>query len=143
MVPRGPPAVPSFPARQAPPAGAPMRGQAPLLPPRRCPAGRDAQPQPTEMAMTPHEKATELQERRASSRTSASLPMRITLSPPSFEGRAENLSNAGVFFFSSDRLRVSVEIETDGELQVRSGVLVRVQRMSEDTTGYAIEFDRP
>ena len=93
--------------------------------------------------MSPHEKTASLQERRATLRSSTSCPMRITLVQPRFEGRAENLSNAGVFFFSPDRLQVSVEIEQDGEVQVHSGVLVRVQRMSEETTGYAIEFDRP
>ena len=35
-----------------------------------------------------------------------------------------------------------VEYEEDGRRLARPGWLVRVQRMSEETTGYAIEFDR-
>ena len=93
--------------------------------------------------MSPHEKPAGNHERRAVVRSSASSPMRITLVNPRFEGRADNLSNAGVFFFSPDRLRVTVEVEEDGQLLEHTGFLVRVQRMSEETTGYAIEFDRP
>ena len=58
-----------------------------------------------------------------------------------FEGRADSVSSAGVFFFSPDRLRVEVEYEEQGTTVVRLGTLVRVQRMSTETTGYAIEFD--
>ena len=60
-----------------------------------------------------------------------------------FEGVSDNLSEAGVFFTSGERLRVTVEIdEPDGGRRVLSGHLVRVQRMSADSTGYAIEFER-
>ena len=81
-------------------------------------------------------------ERRASARASPSLPLSITVENPSLLGRADNLSEAGVFFFSGERLRVRVEYEEDGRRLARPGWLVRVQRMSEETTGYAIEFDR-
>lgn len=81
-------------------------------------------------------------ERRASARAGPSLPLSITVENPSLLGRADNLSEAGVFFFSGERLRVRVEYEEDGRRLARPGWLVRVQRMSEETTGYAIEFDR-
>ena len=81
-------------------------------------------------------------ERRSSARAGPSLPLSITVENPSLLGRADNLSEAGVFFFSGDRLRVRVEYEEDGRRLARPGWLVRVQRMSEETTGYAIEFDR-
>ena len=81
-------------------------------------------------------------DRRASARHGNSTPMRVRIETSGFEGRADNVTSAGVFFFSSERLRVEVEYEEDGETLVRTGHLVRVQRMSEETTGYAIEFDR-
>jgi hypothetical protein len=82
-------------------------------------------------------------ERRVDERRLAQGALRITLETPRFEGQSGNLSDAGVFFTSAERLRVSVELVEDGVVRVRSGHLVRVQRMSEDSTGYAIEFDRP
>jgi hypothetical protein len=81
-------------------------------------------------------------ERRSSARAGPSLPLAITIENPRLLGRADNLSDAGVFFFSGERLRVRVECEQDGRHVSRPGWLVRVQRMSEETTGYAIEFDR-
>ena len=58
----------------------------------------------------------------------------------SFEGVADNLSETGVFFTSGQRLRVTVELEEPDGVQVRTGSLVRVQRMSPESIGYAIEF---
>ena len=81
-------------------------------------------------------------ERRAVGRSGGSTPVSVTLENPAFAGRADSLSAAGVFFFSADRLRVRVEYEAGGVRQTRTGCLVRVQRMSAETTGYAIEFDR-
>lgn len=81
-------------------------------------------------------------ERRSSARAGPSLPLSITVENPGLAGRADNLSAAGVFFFSGERLRVRVEYEDGGKRLARRGWLVRVQRMSEATTGYAIEFDR-
>ncbi|HVS19866.1 MAG TPA: PilZ domain-containing protein [Planctomycetota bacterium] len=81
-------------------------------------------------------------ERRASARAGPSLPLSITVENPTLSGRSDNLSQAGVFFFSSERLRVRVEYDEDGRRRSRSGWLVRVQRMSSETSGYAVEFDR-
>lgn len=89
----------------------------------------------------PHQPPPGVGERRASPRAGASVPLTITVENPTLAGRSDNLSDAGVFFFSSERLRVRVEVEEDGQRRARSGWLVRVQRMSEETSGYAIEFD--
>jgi hypothetical protein len=91
----------------------------------------------------PHQPPPGFGERRSSARTGPSLPLSITVENPTLSGRSDNLSAAGVFFFSSERLRVRVEYEEDGRRSARSGWLVRVQRMSAETTGFAIEFDRP
>jgi hypothetical protein len=85
---------------------------------------------------------TQQGERRAIVRSGVSAALRITLENPTFAGRADSIGNAGVFFFSPDRLRVRVEYQENGEPRARTGYLVRVQRMSAETNGYAIEFDR-
>ena len=53
-------------------------------------------------------------------------------------GMTENISGVGVLFFTQGSLRVQVELE-DG--MVRTGRLVRVQRLSLEDTGIAVEFD--
>jgi PilZ domain-containing protein len=91
----------------------------------------------------PEERATGISERRRVERQDAQGKLRVILDTPEFGGEAENVSPAGVFFFSDTTLRVTVEIFEHGELRSYPGQLVRVQRMSESQTGYAIEFDRP
>ncbi len=92
--------------------------------------------------MSPTNEPPSLEERRSTQRGSSESPIRIIFEEPGFEGRADNLSEAGVFFSSRARLRVNVTIERDGKSVRRSGTLVRVQRLSAETTGYAIEFER-
>lgn len=82
------------------------------------------------------------EERRKEMRVGSSKPLRVLVDTTDFGGRADNLSEAGVFFFSGDQLRVTVEIEVAGRLQTHQGHIVRVQRMSDETTGFAIEFDQ-
>ena len=91
----------------------------------------------------PEEPSTQTGERRVSNRRDVTAPLAVTVQTARFGGETENVSQAGVFFFSSDRVRVQVEIQEPGKPVVtRTGSLVRVERMSEDTVGYAIEFDR-
>lgn len=93
--------------------------------------------------MTPPEKrATSVDERRESTRRSVDVNLRVVLDSDEIRGRAENISQAGVFFFSGDHLRVTVHIEQEGDSRPYSGRIVRVERLSDDSTGFAIEFDR-
>jgi hypothetical protein len=80
-------------------------------------------------------------DRRQSLREETHVGIRVQVETEAFGGETQNVSRAGIFFFSSDRLRVSVELQEDGETVTRKGHLVRVERMNEDTTGFAIEFD--
>jgi PilZ domain-containing protein len=81
-------------------------------------------------------------DRRGGDRVPIAAPLTITFVQPSFSGLSDNLSEGGVFFTSSERLRVVVELEIDGVKREFRGALVRVQRMSAESTGYAIEFER-
>lgn len=94
------------------------------------------------MPMSPDENPTRVGERRVAERRDLSAPLTVTVQTARFGGECENVSQAGVFFFSADRVRVQVEIQEPGAPVIRrTGSLVRVERMSEDTVGYAIEFD--
>ena len=57
------------------------------------------------------------------------------------EGKISNVSEGGVMFLSAESLRITVEIEHEGTRSIRSGRLVRVQRMNAVDTAYAVEFD--
>lgn len=80
-------------------------------------------------------------ERRAAERRDSNAGLRLTVDGVDLVGTTENVSGVGVLFFSEGSLRVSVEYEEDGQRRVRKGRLVRVQRMSLDNTGFAVEFD--
>ncbi|MFT6713608.1 MAG: hypothetical protein ACJAVJ_000887 [Planctomycetota bacterium] len=80
-------------------------------------------------------------ERRKEQRVISDSPLKLSVEPCSLEGVTENVSGIGVLFFAEGDLRVTVEIEEDGAKVVRKGRLVRVQRMSLENTGFAVEFD--
>ncbi len=82
-------------------------------------------------------------ERRTGIRVSMQSKVRLTVENPEFEGRAENVSQTGVLFFSDQDLAVTVEIEEDGVVKRVPGHLVRFQRMRGERTGWAVEFDLP
>ena len=93
--------------------------------------------------MTPPEKrAVAAEDRRRNNRRSSEVDLRIEVAAREISGRAENISQAGVFFFSGDSLRVNVHMEQEGETRSYPGRIVRVERLSDESTGFAIEFDR-
>jgi hypothetical protein len=81
-------------------------------------------------------------ERRRDDRREYHVGINVQVDTAEFAGRTQNVSQAGVFFFSGDQLCVTVELEQDGERVRRKGHLVRVERMNAETTGFAIEFDQ-
>jgi len=81
-----------------------------------------------------------LDERRSSPRKPAGGRVRLSLSDVEFQGRAENASRTGLLFFSDKEVECVVEMEEDGVVKQVEGVLVRLQRLGGDRTGWAIEF---
>jgi hypothetical protein len=88
------------------------------------------------------DKSTSIGERRRASRRDSDIQLEVQLDSNAIRGQAENISTAGVFFFSRDPLNVTVKIHDGTSSQSYTGKLVRVERLSPETTGYAIEFDR-
>lgn len=85
--------------------------------------------------------ATETGERRRARRLTNRGHVKLTIETRELEGRADNVSQSGVLFFSEGDLRVKIDVEENGTVQSRSGRLVRAQRMRGDRFGWAVEFD--
>jgi hypothetical protein len=85
--------------------------------------------------------ATETGERRRARRLTDRGRIKLSIETKELEGRAENVSQSGVLFFSEGELRVTVEVEENGTTKKCSGRLVRAQRMRGDRFGWAVEFD--
>jgi len=85
--------------------------------------------------------ATETGERRRARRLTNRGRIKLKIDTLELEGRADNVSQSGVLFFSEGDLRVTVEVEANGTVEKHSGRLVRAQRMRGDRFGWAVEFD--
>ncbi|MCK6447353.1 MAG: PilZ domain-containing protein [Planctomycetes bacterium] len=85
---------------------------------------------------------TSTDNRRRAERRESDAEIRITTEPTTLTGRAENVSAAGVFFFSPDPIRVRVEVIENGNTKSFTGRLVRLESFSANNNGFAIEFDR-
>ncbi len=93
------------------------------------------------MESSDHRRAA-IDDRRTAVRRESSAQVTVTFESGEFGGRAEDISVAGVFFFSPDRVRVRVEVVDNGVHSSFLGRLVRVEPVSNDSSGFAIEFDQ-
>ncbi|MEQ1895344.1 MAG: PilZ domain-containing protein [Planctomycetota bacterium] len=84
---------------------------------------------------------TSTADQRRTDRRALEAPVRMRLETRELVGQSENLSRAGLLFFSDEPLRVAVDVQEPGGVRTYTGRLIRVQRMSESSTGLAIEFD--
>lgn len=85
--------------------------------------------------------ATDTGERRRARRLTERGRVKLFVDTRELEGRADNVSQTGILFFSEGELRVTIEVEEEGTTRRRSGRLVRAQRMRGDRFGWAVEFD--
>ena len=69
----------------------------------------------------------------------AGVTMRIETSV--LAGQSDNISRAGILFYSEQPVRVTVELADANGARTYHGRLIRLQRMSESSTGLAVEFD--
>ncbi len=88
----------------------------------------------------PHSSATAA-DRRTDKRRRTAGKVKLVIDSATLEGEMDNISPSGVLFFTGADLRVSVEIEENGKQVVRTGRLVRAQRVRPEHVGWAIEFD--
>ena len=69
----------------------------------------------------------------------AGVTMRIETSV--IAGQSDNISRAGILFYSDQPVRVTIEVADPSGPRTYHGRLIRLQRMSESSTGLAVEFD--
>lgn len=81
-------------------------------------------------------------DRRRAKRQPAGGKVTIRIETEELEGTANNVSRSGVLFFTDSELKVTVEVEHEGEVQTRLGNLVRCERIKGDHRGWAVEFDQ-
>jgi len=84
---------------------------------------------------------TSTADQRRNDRRALEAPVKMRLETAELRGQSENLSRAGLLFFSDEPLRVTVEVDEPGGKRTYRGRLIRVQRMSEQATGLAVEFE--
>ncbi|MFT7665176.1 MAG: hypothetical protein ACI87A_003411 [Planctomycetota bacterium] len=80
-------------------------------------------------------------EKRVDARRPQTGQIIAKLADQQLTGKFSNASAGGIMFITGDSLRISVEFEHEGQAQLRSGRLVRVQGMNAEETAFAIEFD--
>jgi len=69
----------------------------------------------------------------------AGVTMRLETSQ--LMGQSDNISRAGILFYSDQPVRVTIELSDPSGPRTYRGRLIRLQRMSESNTGLAVEFD--
>lgn len=84
---------------------------------------------------------TQVAERRRATRDPDEATILLKLETRTLAGVNDNISSAGLLFFTEEPIRVTVEVSIPGGTETYSGRLVRAQRMGETNTGIAIEFD--
>jgi hypothetical protein len=85
--------------------------------------------------------AIHIADQRRAPRRALEVPIRLRVVGQGVAGITDNVSGVGLMFFTDEPLRVVVELEQDGRSVSYAGRLVRAQKMSATTTGFAIEFD--
>ena len=85
--------------------------------------------------------AQSTKDQRRQTRDSVETQVTLRLETDAVEGVSDNLSEAGIMFFTDEPLRCTVEVKTEDGSRSFGGRIVRVQRMSEENTGLAVEFD--
>lgn len=85
--------------------------------------------------------STRTAEERRVDRRALEAPVRMHLEITTLEGVSDNISRAGLLFFSDEGVRVRVEVLDPAGARTYTGRLIRLQRMSETSTGLAVEFD--
>lgn len=80
-------------------------------------------------------------DQRRTNRRDVEAPVKMSIETSSLTGISDNLSRAGLLFFTEEPLRVTVELKDAGGQRTYRGRLIRLHRMSETSTGLAIEFD--
>lgn len=86
-------------------------------------------------------KSSQTADQRRTNRKDLEAPVTMHLETQQLAGLTDNISKAGLLFFTDEPVRVTVEVSDDAGTRTLRGRLIRLQRMSETATGLAVEFD--
>ncbi len=96
---------------------------------------------PSAATMSHGETSSSTADQRRTDRRPSEVPVRMRLETSLLPGVSDNISRAGLLFFSDEPVRVTVEVQELTGTRIYRGRLIRLQRMSETSTGLAVEFD--
>lgn len=80
-------------------------------------------------------------DQRRTHRRSLEAHVSMRLETSVLSGQSDNISRAGLLFYSDQPIRVTVEVAEASGSRTFHGRLIRLQRISDSSTGLAIEFD--
>ena len=80
-------------------------------------------------------------DQRRTNRRALEAAVTMRLQTDALHGESDNISRAGLLFYSDQPVRVTVEVMEPSGPRTYHGRLIRLQRISEANTGLAVEFD--
>jgi hypothetical protein len=80
-------------------------------------------------------------DQRRTSRKVLDAEVKMRLETGTLVGQSDNISRAGILFYSEQPIRVTVEVVEPSGPRTYRGRLIRLQRLGEASTGLAVEFD--
>lgn len=80
-------------------------------------------------------------DQRRTHRRTLEAQVTMRLETGALSGQSDNISRAGLLFFSDQPIRVTVEVVEATGPRIYQGRLIRLQRISDASTGLAVEFD--
>jgi len=80
-------------------------------------------------------------DQRRTSRKGLEGEVRLKVETTALVGQGDNISHAGLLFYTDVPVRVSIDVETEEGPRTFKGRLIRLQRISDASTGLAVEFD--
>lgn len=85
--------------------------------------------------------STSTADQRRTSRKAIEAEVVMRVETDQLVGQSDNLSRAGILFYSDQPIRVSIEVNEPAGPRIYRGRLIRLQRISDTNTGLAVEFD--
>jgi hypothetical protein len=80
-------------------------------------------------------------DQRRTNRKALEAQVSMRLETDHVVGQSDNISRAGILFYSDQPIRVTIEVAEPSGLRTYHGRLIRLQRISDTNTGLAVEFD--
>lgn len=84
---------------------------------------------------------TSTADQRRTDRKALDAEVTMRLDTTALTGQSDNISRAGILFYSDQPIRVTIEVNEPSGRRTCQGRLIRLQRISDTNNGLAVEFD--